>query len=68
MITRILYPQAFANRNKRTSRVAANAPLLSHGVLPFSSSDVNKADYIRGTAAVYELDSMHVGEKTFIEG
>ena len=68
MITRIPYPQAFANGNKRTSRVAANAPLLSHGMLPFSFSDVNKADYIRGMAAVYELSSMHVIEQTFIEG
>ena len=29
---------------------------------------MNKADYIRGMAAFYELGSMHVIEQTFIEG
>lgn len=68
LLTRIPYLQAFANGNKRTSRLAANAPLLVHGLLPFSFSDVNKSDYIRGMAAFYELGSMHVIEQTFIEG
>lgn len=68
LMTRIPYLQVFANGNKRTSRLAANAPLLSHGLLPFSFSDVDKADYIRGMAAFYELGSMHVIEQTFISG
>lgn len=68
LITRIPYLQAFANGNKRTSRLAANAPLLGAGLLPFSFADVDKADYIRGMAAFYELGSMHVIEQTFIQG
>ena len=68
LMTRIPYLQAFANGNKRASRLAANAPLLTHGLLPFSFSDVNKADYIRGMAAFYELGSMHIIEQTFIQG
>lgn len=68
LMTRIPYLQAFANGNKRTSRLAANAPLLNNGLLPFSFSDVDKADYIRGMAAFYELGSTHVIEQTFIEG
>ena len=68
LLSRIPYLQAFANGNKRTSRLAANAPLLTHGLLPFSFSDVDKADYIRGMAAFYELGSMHVIEQTFIHG
>ena len=68
LMTRIPYLQAFANGNKRTSRLAANAPLLGHGLLPFSFSDIDKADYIRGMAAFYELGSMHVIEQTFIHG
>ena len=67
-MTRIPYLQAFANGNKRTSRLAANAPLLGAGLLPFSFSDVDKAGYIRGMAAFYELGSMHVIEQTFIHG
>lgn len=68
LMTRIPYLQTFANGNKRTSRLAANAPLLNNGLLPFSFSDVDKADYIRGMAAFYELGSMHVIEQTFING
>ena len=68
LMTRIPYLQAFANGNKRTSRLAANAPLISHGLLPFSFADVDKSDYIRGMAAFYELGSMHVIEQTFIHG
>ena len=68
LMTRIPYLQAFANGNKRTSRLAANVPLLANGLLPFSFSDVDKADYIRGMAAFYELGSLHVMEQTFIKG
>jgi hypothetical protein len=68
LMTRIPYLQAFANGNKRTSRLAANIPLLANGLLPFSFSDVDKSDYIRGMAAFYELGSLHVMEQTFIKG
>ncbi len=68
MMTRIPYVQIFANGNKRTSRLAANAALLAGGLLPFSFADVDKADYIRGMAAFYELGSTLVIEQTFIEG
>ncbi|MES2786234.1 MAG: Fic family protein [Pseudomonadota bacterium] len=68
LMTRIPYVQIFANGNKRTSRLAANAALLAGGLLPFSFADVDKADYIRGMAAFYELGSMLVIEQTFIEG
>lgn len=68
LLTRIAYVQSFANGNKRTSRIAANAPLLDAGLAPFSFLDVNKASYIRGMASFYELGSMHVIEQVFIEG
>ena len=68
LMTRIPYLQAYANGNKRTSRLAANGPLLSHGLLPISFADVDKADYIRGMAAFYELGNLHVIEQTFIAG
>lgn len=68
LMTRIPYLQAFANGNKRTARLAANAPLLSAGLLPFSFADVDKRDYIRAMAAFYELGDMHVMEQTFISG
>ncbi len=60
--------QAFANSNKRTARLAANAPLLAQGLLPFSFADINKADYIRGMAAFYELGHTQLIAQTFVEG
>jgi hypothetical protein len=68
LITRIPYVQVFANGNKRVSRLAANTALLAGGLLPFSFADVDKADYIRGMAAFYELGSTLVMEQTFIDG
>ncbi|WP_157256271.1 Fic family protein [Pelomonas sp. Root1217] len=68
LMTRIPYLQAYANGNKRASRLAANAPLLASGLLPLSFADVDKADYIRGMAAFYELGSLHVIEQTFVRG
>ena len=68
LLTRIPYLQAFANGNKRTARLAANAPLLAQGLLPFSFADINKADYIRGMAAFYELGHTQLIAQTFVEG
>ncbi|MBC5767362.1 Fic family protein [Ramlibacter albus] len=68
LMTRIPYVQVFANGNKRASRLAANAALMSGGLLPFSFADVDKAEYIRGMAAFYELGSTLVIEQTFIHG
>ena len=68
LLTRIAYVQSFANGNKRTSRIAANLPLLAAGLVPSSFVDITKGRYIRGMAAFYELGSMLVIEQTFIEG
>lgn len=68
LMTRLPYLQAYANGNKRASRLAANGPLLSAGLLPISFADIDKADYIRGMAAFYELGSLHVIEQTFLQG
>jgi Fic family protein len=68
LMTRMPYVQVFANGNKRTSRLAANTVLLAGGLLPFSFADVDKADYIRGMAAFYELGNTLVMEQTFIDG
>ena len=68
LMTRIPYLQAFANGNKRTSRLAANVPLLSSGLLPFSFADIDKGDYIRGMAAFSELGSTYLIEQTLVQG
>jgi Fic family protein len=68
LMTRIPYLQAFANGNKRSSRLAANLPLLQAKLLPISFVDFNKADYIMGMAAFYELGDTQLIAQTFIEG
>lgn len=68
LITRIPYLQVFANGNKRTSRLAANLPLLAAGMLPISFVDFRKADYVLGMAAFYELGDTLVIQQVFIEG
>jgi Fic family protein len=68
LITRIPYLQAFANGNKRTARLAANAPLLQAGLIPLSFADMDKASYVRGMAAFYELGDLYTIEQTILRG
>lgn len=66
LLTRVAYVQSFANGNKRTARIAANLPLLESGMLPLSYVDVDKAEYLRGMVAFYELGSTRTIERVFI--
>ncbi|OQY69783.1 MAG: hypothetical protein B6D47_08490 [Rhodocyclaceae bacterium UTPRO2] len=68
LMTRLPYLQAFANGNKRTSRLAANLPLLAAGMLPISFVDFVKADYVLGMSAFYELGDIQIIERVFIQG
>lgn len=68
LMTRLPYLQAFANGNKRTSRLAANLPLLAAGMLPISFVDFAKADYVLGMSAFYELGDIQIIERVFIRG
>lgn len=68
LMTRIPYLQVFANGNKRTSRLAANLPLLEAGLLPISFVDFRKADYVLGMAAFYELGDVQFMQQVFVEG
>ena len=68
LMTRIPYLQAFANGNKRSSRLAANLPLLQAGLLPLSFVDFDKADYVTGMAAFYELGDTQLIAQAFVDG
>lgn len=68
LMTRLPYLQPFANGNKRTSRLAANLPLLAAGMLPISFVDFTKADYVLGMSAFYELGDTQIVERVFIQG
>lgn len=50
----IPYLQPFTDVNKRTSRLAANIPLIAANLSPLSFVDVPESAYVEGTLAVYE--------------
>jgi hypothetical protein len=49
------YLQPFIDVNKRTSRLAANIPLIRANLCPLSFVDVPESAYTEGVLAVYEL-------------
>lgn len=52
------YLQPFVDGNKRTSRLAANIPLIRENLAPLSFVDVPVRDYTEATLAVYELNRL----------
>jgi len=49
------YLQPFIDVNKRTSRLAANIPLIKHNLCPLSFIDVPERLYVEATLGVYEV-------------
>ncbi len=58
LLIQLSYLQAFTDVNKRTSRLAANIPLIKHNLVPLSFNDVSKEDYVSAMLAVYELNDV----------
>jgi len=63
----ISYIQPFEDGNKRTSRLAAGAMLMSHGCAPLSYRSVDEEEYREATLVFYELNSMVPFKKIFVE-
>ncbi|HEU0015430.1 MAG TPA: Fic family protein [Longimicrobium sp.] len=61
----IPYLQPFADVNKRTSRLAANIPLVKENLCPLSFVDVPERAYVEGTLAVYELTRVELLRDVF---
>lgn len=59
------YLQPFEDINKRTSRLAANIPLIRANLAPLSFVDVPHDLYIEGTLGVYELDRVELLRDVF---
>src|SRR3546814_114061 len=59
------YLQPFDDINKRTSRLAANIPLIRHNLAPLSFVDVPHDLYIEGTLGVYELNRIELLRDVF---
>jgi hypothetical protein len=54
------YLQSFADVNKRTSRLAANIPLLKANLCPLTFLDVPEQAYSRATLGVYEMNRVEL--------
>jgi fido (protein-threonine AMPylation protein) len=62
----VSYIQPFEDGNKRTSRLMANALLLSHSLAPLSYRSVDENDYREAMLVFYELNSILPMKKIFI--
>ncbi len=60
------YLQPFEDANKRTSRLAANIPLLTSKLAPLSFVDVPARDYVDALLGVYELQQTEMLRDIFI--
>jgi predicted DNA-binding protein len=62
----IPYLQPFMDVNKRTSRLAANIPLVVGNLCPMSFVDVPERMYVDGTLGVYELTRVELLRDLFV--
>jgi fido (protein-threonine AMPylation protein) len=60
------YLQPFEDVNKRTSRLAANIPLISHNLCPLSFIDVPVRAYTDAMLGVYELRRIELLRDVFV--
>jgi fido (protein-threonine AMPylation protein) len=60
------YLQPFSDVNKRTSRLAANIPLVVGNLCPLSFVDVPLDAYVEGTLGVYELTRVELLRDLFV--
>ena len=67
LLVHIPYLQAFADVNKRTSRVASNIPLLKADLAPTSFLAMNDRDYIDGLIGVYELNNVSLLRDAYVD-
>ncbi len=58
--------QAFEDCNKRTSRIAANIPLLAARLSPVSFLEVSHRDYVDGLLGIYEMADISLAREIFV--
>lgn len=63
----VSYIQPFEDGNKRTSRLMANALLISHSLAPLSYRSVDEEDYRDALLVFYELNSIVPLKKIFVD-
>ncbi len=55
----LAYLQPFADGNKRTSRMLANALLIAHGYYPLSYRDIDATEYRKAIILIYEQNNLY---------
>ena len=61
----LAYLQPFEDGNKRTSRLAANIPLMLYNCAPLSFLDVDPRDYAKAMLGIYELLDVTIAVELF---
>ena len=67
LLVHIPYVQAFADANKRTSRIASNIPLLKADLAPMSFLTMDDRAYVEGLIGVYELNDVSLLREVFVD-
>lgn len=67
LMVQMPYLQPFEDGNKRTSRLAANIPLIRANMSPLSFVGVPLRDYTDGILGVYELNRIELLRQVFVE-
>ena len=67
LLVHIPYLQAFADINKRTSRIASNVPLLKADLAPMSFVTIDDRVYIDGLIGAYELNNVSLLREAYID-
>jgi Fic family protein len=66
LMVQLPYLQPFIDVNKRTSRLAANIPLIKHNLVPLSFIGVPERAYTEGMMAVYEFNRVELIRDVFV--
>jgi Fic family protein len=67
LLVHIPYLQAFADINKRTSRIASNIPLLKSDLAPMSYLTMDDRAYVDGLIGIYELNNVSLLREAYID-
>ena len=66
LMVQLPYLQPFVDVNKRTSRLAANIPLIRGNFVPLSFIDVPEQSYVDSVLGVYELNRVELLRDVFV--
>lgn len=67
IVSMIAYLQPFADGNKRTARMLANAVLLAHDYFPLSYRSVDENEYKAAQILFYEMNNLYHVKRLFLE-